>query len=163
MWLLIGMALAAEPPVVTVDPNGTVVGVVVVPAGEAAVRAFLADVKTEAALSPSLREVRIEPENGDAQDGACVRLRKKTRGLLRPFELVTRRCPTETGWREELVESADFASYALEWRLAAAEGGTRVEYRVTTTLTGPFPAAAVSAGVVDATATALVNLQDRAR
>ena len=157
MWLLIGTASAAAPPAVSVEADGTVVGVVVVAAEESAVRSLLADPQREAALSPFVREVLV-----DGTEGGCTRLRKKTRGLLRPFELVSLRCPTDAGWREQLVESADFTTYGIEWRVAPADGGTRVEYRVTTTLSAPLPASAVSAGVVDATKTLLANLLERA-
>jgi hypothetical protein len=156
MWLLVGTALASAP-VVTVDADGTVVGVAVVAGDEAAVRALLGDVEREAGLSPSVQSVEVE-----AEEGSCARVRKTTRGLFRPFELVVLRCPTDAGWREDLVRSDDFSVYATEWRIAPSDAGTRVEFRVRTTVNVMVPAAAVRAGTVDATRAALVKLGERA-
>lgn len=158
MWLMAGTALAYDAPAVTVEADGTVVGVALVAASADAVRALLGDVEREASLSPMIRDVLVV-----GAEGRCAKVRKHTRGLLRPFELVALRCPTTTGWREALVESADFTEYATEWRVAPADAGTRVEYRVRAGLRLAFPAAAVRAGMVDATRTSLENLQESAR
>jgi hypothetical protein len=158
MWFLLGPAMASEAPVVTTEADGTVVGVAVVAASEDAVRALLGDASRAAGLSPDVYDVTVEGE-----EGRCSRVRKHTRGVFRPFELLALRCPTEQGWTEVLVESGDFSSYALEWRVAPDAAGTRVEYRVRTKLSIPVPAAALRGAIEDATRTALVNLQGKVR
>lgn len=151
MWV-VASAVAAD---VTVEPDGTVVAVEVVSAGAEAVRAVLADVHAAAALSPEVLSVEVEPE------GRCERVRRRTRGLLRPFELLALRCPTERGWSEALVSSEDFASFTAEWVVVASGSGTRVEYRVRTALRWPVPTVALREGLERAARTTVENLARR--
>ena len=59
-------------------------------------------------------------------------LQPATRGLLSPFQLETRRCPTSTGWRETLVRSSDFKEYWNEWTLKEDGTGTLVTFTTRT-------------------------------
>jgi len=151
--VLLTLALSAQAePEVRVEPDGEVVGVTVIEATPADVRNVLASASTIGELSPDVLDVTTEAE------GRCVRVDRKTKGLFRPLRLFARRCPTQRGWREELIEPGDFATYSSEWIVVPDGNGTRVEYRVETTLDLPVPGSAVRAGLVRSTRTMLQNL-----
>lgn len=151
MWWLVSLALASDP-TVRVEPDGTVVATVTLAAPEERVRAVLADGVGTSRLSPELLSVSTTKE------GACEVMSKKTRGMLSPFHLRTRRCPTASGWSEILVESDDFRSFASTFELAPAPGGTLVTYRVRTELAMPVPGGMLQRALADASSTVLANL-----
>ena len=155
---MLGMLLASwawgQEPALSVESDGTVVAVAVIEASPDAVRAVLADVQATSRLSPEVLSVEAASEDA----GRCREVKRETRGLFHPLRFVARRCPTADGWHEELVQSDDFSAYATDWTVVATEGGTRVEYRVKTSVRLPIPGAALAAALRDATATTVKNL-----
>jgi hypothetical protein len=156
--VLMGLAAEAGEPGPSVRQEGdTVVVVAVASAPAADVRRVLADPRQVRELFPDVLEEQLE-----AEPGGCVRVQRRTRGLLRPFELFTRRCPTAGGFREELITSDDFEAYASEWVVALDDAGvTTVEYRVRTTLDAPIPSTTVTAAVRQAAVRAVSKLVGR--
>ena len=154
---VVAIGRAGEPSVEVKD-DGTVVLVTSVPAPEASVRAVLVDTAGSlASLFPDVLSVEVEA------DGRCEKVHRRTRGMLRPLDLVVRRCPTERGWQEELVEHGDFEAFSSEWILTPDAGGTRVEYRARTRVDLPVPQAVVDDTVKKAGLRALSNLVARLR
>ncbi|MEQ1501642.1 MAG: hypothetical protein ABMB14_05395 [Myxococcota bacterium] len=153
-WL--AMVARAADPVPTVE-DGTVVVVATVPATEDRVRGVLADSAAVATLFPDVLDETVTP------DGGCLAVHRHTRGLLRPLELFSRRCPTPRGWREDLVTSGDFEAYATEWIVVAGPDGTRIEYRVKTAIDAPVPQSMITAAVKQAAVAAVGRLVDRVR
>lgn len=151
MWWLVGVALASDP-AVHVDPDGTVVAVVTVSATVDAVRAALSDGERVARMSPDLYAVSA------TSDGRCEVMTKEVRGLLRPFHLRTRRCPTASGFTEVLVDSEDFRSYASSFDVAPSDGGAVVTMRTRTELAALVPASLVQRALSDASVTVLQKL-----
>lgn len=109
-----------------VTADGLVIAQVRVAASPAAVRVQLADAERAHRLAPTTVSVKA------TADGACEKLQLATRGLLSPFQLETRRCPTSTGWRETLVRSSDFKEYWNEWTLKEDGTGTLVTFTTRT-------------------------------
>lgn len=109
-----------------VTPEGLVIAQVRVAASPAAVREQLAGAERAHRLAPTTVSVKA------TADGACEKLQLATRGLLSPFQLETRRCPTSTGWRETLVRSSDFKEYWNEWTLKEDGTGTLVTFTTRT-------------------------------
>lgn len=96
-----------------------------VQADPAQVRALLADYSQIAAMSPELLEYRVEPAP------PCSLVHITTKGLSAPMHYTVRRCPTETGFRETLVESdGGVEQMVTEWTVAPAEEGSRVRLTV---------------------------------
>lgn len=92
-----------------------------------AVRAALADPEAALGRNPDVRSVTVAPAEGE-----CATVLVTTRGVTAPFTYRALRCPTTDGFREVLVESADFAVNETIWAVSAAPGGARVTLRVTT-------------------------------
>ncbi|MBA3545709.1 MAG: hypothetical protein H0T76_04430 [Nannocystis sp.] len=109
-----------------VTAEGLVIAQVRVAASPALVREQLAGAEKAHRLAPTTISVKATP------DGACEKLQLSTRGLLSPFHLETRRCPTSTGWRETLVRSSDFKEYWNEWTVKADGTGTLVTFTTRT-------------------------------
>jgi len=117
----------ASPRVTTrVTPDGVVIAQVHVAASPAAVREVLAGAERSHRLAPTTLSVKATP------DGTCEKLQLSTRGLLSPFQLETRRCPTSTGWRETLVRSSDFKEYWNEWTIKPDGAGSLVTFSTRT-------------------------------
>lgn len=154
--LTVGPAYADEPSVVVQD-DGTVLCHVTVEATEAEVRAFLADPVRAAQLSPDVIDVAA------ASDGSCHSMTTKSKGLFRPLVLRSRRCPTDQGWREVLVEAGDFTKFDGQWEISTVDSGTQVVYRLTTGTTLPVPDKVVHQGVARSLKNMLKNLTDRVR
>ncbi len=124
--LILAMAAHGGDASVAVMDDGMVVGSITVEAEEPAVRALLRDATVVAELSSDV--ISIESE----QTGDCEDTRKKTRGMFAPLTVHTRRCPTDDGWSERMVESDDFHRYETDWEVARTGAGTRVTYKVQT-------------------------------
>jgi hypothetical protein len=121
-------AVADSPKVATkITAKGEVVATITLAAKADAVREILGSAERSHGLAPSTVSAKA------TQDGACERVKLKTRGLLSPFELETRRCPTAHGWKETLVASDHFVEYWNEWVVEdAAAGGTTITFRTRT-------------------------------
>jgi len=109
-----------------VTAEGLVIAQVRVAASPAAVRELLSDATRSHRLAPTTISVKA------TADGACEKLQLSTRGLLSPFKLETRRCPTSTGWRETLVRSTDFKEYWNEWTVKEDGTGALVTFTTRT-------------------------------
>lgn len=117
----------AGPKVATrVTAKGEVVAEVKVAAKPDAVRALLSGAEKAHSFAPTTVSAKATP------DGKCEKVALQTRGLLSPFVLETRRCPTKTGWRETLVSSDNFREYWNEWSIKEVAGGTLVTFRTRT-------------------------------
>lgn len=101
-----------------VTAKGEVVVSVKVTSKTAAVREVLASAERSHKLAPTTVSSHA------TQDGKCEKVKLSVRGLVTPFQLETRRCPTAKGFLETLVSSADFVEYRNEWELKdlGAEG-----------------------------------------
>ena len=152
MWILVAIAASAEPTVL-VQSDGTVVASAVVAASADAIHAVVDDLEAVRRLSP---EVLSVTDLGPTSD-RCHHVRRETKGLFRPLHFLALRCRTATGWHEELVESEDFADYTTDWSITPVEGGTRVEYRVHTSVR-LVPASLVAGAVKDSAVGVVANL-----
>lgn len=106
-----------------VTDEGEVIALAKIPASAAAVREVLANAERSHMLASTTIEVAATPE------GACSRVKLKVRGVLSPFHLETRRCPTATGFQETLVASSDFLAYYNEWTIQETGDGVLVSFR----------------------------------
>ncbi|MFT4623441.1 MAG: ribosome-associated toxin RatA of RatAB toxin-antitoxin module [Myxococcota bacterium] len=155
--LLPSLATAADNEVaVTIDDRGHVVARIQVPASSDEVRALLADTGGRlAALSTDTLSVTT------TQDGNCEMVDRKTRGIFRPFAFRAKRCPTENGWQETLVQSDDFTAYESEWQVGeSSEGTTEVVYRIQTEINAPVPNSIVRTNLKTAAGNMLRSLVD---
>ncbi|MDC0720967.1 hypothetical protein [Nannocystis bainbridge] len=120
---------AADAPKIStkITAKGEVVASVTLAVAPTAVREVLGKAERSHGLSPFTVSAKATP------DGNCERVKLKTRGLLSPFELETRRCPTAHGWKETLIASEHFVEYWNEWVVEdASTGGTTVTFRTRT-------------------------------
>ncbi|MBN1337618.1 MAG: SRPBCC family protein [Deltaproteobacteria bacterium] len=127
----------------------------IVAAAPEVVRATLADAGDLSLRTSDVLSVEVVPRD------ACVEVRARTRGLTRPLTYRALRCPTDTGYRESLLETGDFKRYESEWRIDAVEGGSRVSFRVVVDPDVPAPRALVLQNVKRSTLAAVTALQER--
>ncbi len=121
------LASADAPKVkIHVTPKGEVIAEVKVAARAAAVREVLGGAERAHALAPTTVSAKA------TRDGKCEKVQLQTRGLLSPFVLETRRCPTATGWRETLVASDNFVEYWNEWSVKDLADGSLVTFKTRT-------------------------------
>lgn len=154
--LLLAQALAAEP-VVTAQADGYIVGTAAIAASPDVVRAALEDPVACGRLSPDVLSVTVTPA------GACSMMDVVARGAWNPVTWRSLRCPTEYGWRDDLVSSTDLQAMHSEWHVtAAADGTTTVEYRTNTqiSLTG-VPDSLIHQGMMRSARETLVRLVAR--
>ncbi len=118
----------ADSPRVTtrVSAKGVVTAEVKVAASAKAVRALLSGAEKAHGLAPTTVSSKATP------DGKCEKVKLQTRGLISPFVLETRRCPTATGWRETLVSSENFIEYWNEWTVKDLGDGALVTFKTRT-------------------------------
>ncbi len=135
LWLVASPATAtAEPdadadsPRITtrVTAKGEVIAEMKVAATATAVRAQLAGAERAHGLAPTTVSAKA------TTDGKCEKVQLQTRGLLSPFVLETRRCPTITGWKETLVASDNFVEYWNEWTVKELPDGALVTFKTRT-------------------------------
>lgn len=101
-----------------VTDKGEVIGQVKTGKSAAAVRELLSSAERSHKLAPTTVSTHATP------DGACEKVKLSVRGLISPFQLETRRCPTASGYLETLISSANFVEYRNEWEIKdlGAEG-----------------------------------------
>lgn len=109
-----------------VTAKGEVIAEMKVAAKPDAVRQQLAGAEKAHALAPTTVSAKATP------DGKCEKVSLQTRGLISPFVLETRRCPTKSGWRETLVRSENFIEYWNEWSVREVEDGSIVTFKTRT-------------------------------
>lgn len=141
-FLLLGPRVAsAQVPRIT-EEGTSIVGTVdlLVPADQ--VRALLADPVASARLIPDVLSVEVTSR------GLCQDLGLTTRGLARPLQVRVRRCPTADGWRQDLLQSEDFTSYEMVWKIQPIESGTRVIFKAAMAVNLPVPKSLLKKGMV---------------
>jgi hypothetical protein len=109
-----------------VTARGEVIAEMKVAAKPDAVRQQLSGAEKAHGLAPTTVSAKATP------DGKCEKVALQTRGLISPFVLETRRCPTKSGWRETLVASDNFIEYWNEWSVKEIAGGTLVTFKTRT-------------------------------
>jgi ribosome-associated toxin RatA of RatAB toxin-antitoxin module len=111
----------------SINAKGEVVAQVKLATRAATVRGLLGDATRWHKLAPTTVSVKA------TRDGECEKVKLQVRGLIEPFQVETRRCPTATGWLETKVASSDFSEYRNEWELAdLGEQGSMVTFRTRT-------------------------------
>jgi hypothetical protein len=156
MTLLLALTLSAmgAEPEVELDPSGTIVGRIVVPADAAEVREVVDDPVACGRLSSDIVSVQSEP----AAHSRCVDVTTETKGLFRTLFMRSRRCPTADGWEDRLVQSDDFDAYETRWSLRPVDGGTEVTVRVHTEVDLPVPSSLVQSRQKKSVGEVLENL-----
>ncbi len=125
MWV-VAVALA-EPPRIEIAPPW-VVGQIPIEASAPVVRAFLSDPVNLFAIDPTGAEIQ-----SSAAEGACTRIVSQVRRPLIQLDLTTRLCPTDTGVREQLIDSDRLTRHEVEWSVRdAPDGRSHVTLRVWT-------------------------------
>ena len=109
-----------------ITDKGIVIAEMRVDARASAVRELLAGAERAHGLASTTISVKA------TADGKCERVKLQTRGLITPFSLETRRCPTATGWRETLVTSDNFIEYWNEWTVKDLGNGSLVTFKTRT-------------------------------
>jgi carbon monoxide dehydrogenase subunit G len=94
-----------------------------VPGAPDKVRAWLADHERSVRLSPDVVSAEVV-----GQDGACALLDVTTRGVVDTFSYRIKRCPTASGYREEVVSSSMFASNTASWQVVPTAEGSQVTF-----------------------------------
>lgn len=118
---------------INVVADGTVEGTVVVGASLERVRQYIADTESIRRLSKDVETVTI------TRDGGCEIVTTFAKSVI-DVTYVARRCPTETGWIETLMQSKQFADYYCEWFTKSVAGGTWIKLRMRTAMDLPIPA-----------------------
>lgn len=105
-----------------VNAKGEVVAQVKLAVKPAKVRELLGSAERSHSLAPTTVAAKATP------DGDCERVKLKTRGILQPLEIETRRCPTSSGFKETMISSKDFLEYYNEWTVAESGEGSLVVF-----------------------------------
>lgn len=151
--LLGGPVAHAAEPVVTEAEDGTVKLVQELAASPERVRAVLGDPIASSKLSDDVLDIEVVPK------GTCQLVTISTRGMFRPLVCTYERCPTATGWREELSRSDDFREYFVDWAVEPAGEATRVTYQVRSVVNLKVPKAMVQREVRKSAKEVLVALE----
>lgn len=127
-----------DTPEVRIADDGTVVAHLLIDGSPELIKQTIREIQ-DARFHASVLDLTAQP------DGECSLITRTTRGVWRPLEMRTRLCPTAGGWREKLVESADFDAYDTEWDIAAdpATGRMRVQLAMKSDIAGAVPDALV--------------------
>ena len=124
IWLSLWVSAAhAAEPSFSLLPDGTIEARVHVNASVEELRAVIRNPKARQDLSNDVYSIDVKTK------GRCSRLATRTRGMFRPLSVLSVFCPTNRGFKESLVSSADFSHYEQEWRFTASDRGTDVVYR----------------------------------
>lgn len=122
--LALTLALAHAAPVVTIDDDGTVTGVMETPVPAELLRAKLADPTWLPTVSGDGTRVSVVQRDGD-----CLILDSESPSVI-TVRYRTRQCPTATGYQFTLVSSDSFTSYTATWTLQPIAAGTRATYHL---------------------------------
>lgn len=134
MFLLswVAAALAGEP-VLETDAQGVVRGTVVVSAPLDRTLALVRDPARVLAVSGDGGTLRTAP------DGDCLVLDYALDTLFADVAYRARGCPTDAGFRAELVESRSFRAMRYEWSARATPDGTELRYEYHADVALPVP------------------------
>jgi hypothetical protein len=158
LWAYLALALSsaamAAEPEVAVEKDGTVEVRLTVDASTSDIRLVLAD--TDGVYSKLNADIyKTEAK----KTGTCEEVQRQTRGVWRPFNFRSLRCPTKAGFTETLIDSPDLAGYDSTWELKSTQDGTEIIYRVRTQLnSGILPMAMVQKGTLAGAKETVVNL-----
>lgn len=131
--LLVGApSLASADPTVDVSKDGTVVGSVTVGAPLHEVRSHLSNVEQLRRESKDVTDVDVRRE------GACEVVTTHASNMI-DLTYTARRCPTEAGWMETLLESDGMTDYYVEWFLEPVPEGVHIRFRMRVDLDIPVP------------------------
>jgi ribosome-associated toxin RatA of RatAB toxin-antitoxin module len=93
----------------------------------AAIREVLASAERSHNLAPTTVSSRA------TRDGDCEKVKLAVRGIIAPFQLETRRCPTAKGYLETMTSSTDFLEYRNEWEFKdLGADGTLITFKTRT-------------------------------
>lgn len=109
-------------PQATLGKDGLVVGSLRLGAPIARVQAILRDPVQVGRLVPDVRSVVPRA------DGACVLLTTTSDTLLGEMTYHSRRCPTASGWREDMTHSEDLSGMIAIWSLTDGGSFTDVHF-----------------------------------
>lgn len=118
-----------------VNTRGEIVAQIKLAAKPAKVRELLGSAERSHSLAPTTVAAKATP------DGNCERVKLKTRGIIQPLEIETRRCPTTSGYKETMIASKDFAEYYNEWTVQESGDGSLVVFTSRTVPNMPVPEA----------------------
>lgn len=117
------LALAASPGLALADTpvsEDTVLAV-----DQQQVRDVLADYDQLAAMNADVLDYRVEA------DPPCQRVHITTRGVVEPIRYTLRRCPTDSGWKETLIEGDPLVeAIEVEWQVQPEGEQTRVRLSI---------------------------------
>ena len=119
-------------PTVEITTDGTVEGTVTVGAPPDVVRTYLADIAMTRKKAKDVVSVDV------VKDGGCELVTTYASSFI-DVTYVARRCPTETGWIETLLESEQFADYYAEWFITPVKNGLELRFRLRTDMDMPVP------------------------
>jgi hypothetical protein len=122
--MLFWVAIALADPVVVVDSDNTVRGDASVTMSVADALSQLSDPRWISEVDGSGTEiVALAPR------GECGVYAHTSRTALKTITYTVTWCPTENGWRSDLVESDTFESYSAAWTVTESGEGARLQYR----------------------------------
>ncbi|MCO4743915.1 MAG: hypothetical protein KC912_03940 [Proteobacteria bacterium] len=135
--LFASSAFAAEP-VVASQSDGTVVGSVVLNVTPEEAMDMLGDAELARSINPDVVSLQTL-----GSSGPCTDLDISTRGMWRPLKMKARRCRTTDGFRETLIESADFDAQEATWTVSEHPEGALLEYSLKSEPNLPVPRALI--------------------
>lgn len=138
---------------VAVDASGAWAVHDLLPAAVSAVREVLDDPRRAAVLAPDFKAIAVR------ESPPCQDLSMTVNGPFRSILYGTRRCPTATGWRYDLVRSDTITDFYAEWTVAEAGTLTDVRYTLRTDVNLPFPRVVISSSVRSAAVGTVENLR----
>ncbi|MCB9665095.1 MAG: SRPBCC family protein [Alphaproteobacteria bacterium] len=130
LWLALP-AEAAQAPEIRAEPDGSVVGRMVLDAARDEVIEALQDTRRVGRWSPSVVDVASAPR------GRCEEVTLTLRGWFFPMIVTAERCPTDQGFSQQLVDSNVFRRWGAEWEVETTPAGTEVRYRLESEISLP--------------------------
>jgi hypothetical protein len=149
-----GSALADDSPTVQVGKDGTVDGTVVVGAPPDVVQSYLANVARLRYQNTNVVDVEV------AREGACELVTTTARNVVE-VKYVARRCPTQTGWVETLVDSEMMNDYYAEWFVIPVTGGLEIRMRMRSDMNLPVPDRMIRSAMKSSVRDGLQLMQER--
>ncbi|MCO4770231.1 MAG: SRPBCC family protein [Deltaproteobacteria bacterium] len=132
--------------------DGTVDGRVVVGAPPDVVDAYLADVGSLRRHNKNVTSVDVTAQ-GDCQ------LVDTTAKSIVEMSYVARRCPTNSGWVETLLDSEMMTDYYAEWFVTPVPNGIEIRFRLRTEMDLPVPSRMVRGAIKKSVFASLDRMQ----
>ncbi len=133
MWLFLWtLAVRAEPSVAT-NEAGVVHAVAVVPRPPGEVLAFIQDPNAVHAASGDAGKLKAVPNAG------CYDVTYTLANVVANVSYLAHACPTQNGFRSDVVESPTFRSQKAEWSVRPVAGGAEVTYVYEADIALPLP------------------------